>query len=97
MNALTLAAVALSPGNFIVWLIVGGVAGWIAGRLMGGGFGMIGDIVVGLIGALIGSLVIGFFVSGTAGFWGTLIVAIIGAVVLTAIIHAVQNRSAAHV
>jgi uncharacterized membrane protein YeaQ/YmgE (transglycosylase-associated protein family) len=93
----SLAAVALSPGNFIVWLIVGGIAGWITGRIMGGGFGFIGDIVVGLIGAFIGSLIIGFFVSGTAGFWGTLVVAVIGAVILTAILRAFSHGTTARV
>ena len=38
----------------IIWLIVGGIAGWLAGMVVkGGGFGLIGDIVVGIIGALI--------------------------------------------
>ena len=45
----------LDPGGLIAWLIVGLVAGWLAGQLMkGGGYGLIGDIILGIIGALVG-------------------------------------------
>ena len=41
--------------GFILWLIIGGIAGWIAGKVMrGGGFGILGNIVVGIVGAVIG-------------------------------------------
>ena len=41
--------------GIIVWLIIGAIAGWLAGLLVkGGGFGLIGDIVVGIVGAVIG-------------------------------------------
>src|SRR5437763_54835 len=50
----------LDPGGIIAWLLVGLVAGWLAGSVMrGGGFGILGDIVVGLVGALIGGSVRG--------------------------------------
>ena len=40
--------------NIIIWLIVGAIAGWLAGMVVkGGGFGLIGDIVVGIVGAVI--------------------------------------------
>ena len=40
----------------IIFLIIGAIAGWLAGQLMrGGGFGLIGNIIVGIVGALIGS------------------------------------------
>ena len=40
--------------EFIIWLIVGAIAGWLAGMVVkGGGFGLIGDIIVGIIGAVI--------------------------------------------
>jgi len=45
----------MSAEGIIVWLIIGAIAGWLAGALVkGGGFGLIGDIVVGIVGALIG-------------------------------------------
>ena len=44
----------MGPQSIIVWLIVGAIAGWLAGMVVkGGGFGLIGDIVVGIIGAVI--------------------------------------------
>jgi uncharacterized membrane protein YeaQ/YmgE (transglycosylase-associated protein family) len=87
-------AAALQPGGIIAWLIIGLVAGWLAGVIMPGkGFGLIGDLIVGLIGAFIGGLVLGLLVpDATFGFWGSLIVALIGACILVAIVHAVQGR-----
>jgi uncharacterized membrane protein YeaQ/YmgE (transglycosylase-associated protein family) len=45
----------LDPGGLVAWLVVGLVAGWLAGQFMrGGGYGLIGDIVLGVIGAFAG-------------------------------------------
>ena len=42
----------LDPGGLIAWLVVGLIAGWLAGQFMkGGGYGLVGDIVLGIIGA----------------------------------------------
>ena len=72
-------AVVLSPGSIIAWLLVGLIAGWLAGLMMkGSGYGIIGDIVVGLIGSFLGGLILSFFVEGTAGFWGSIFVALVG-------------------
>jgi len=83
--------------SIIGWIILGGLAGWLASVLVrGGGLGVIGDIIVGIIGALIG----GFIVSalggtGVTGFniW-TFIVAVIGAVILLLIVRAVTGSRA---
>lgn len=49
----------------ILWLIVGGVAGWLASLVMtGGGFGLIGNIVLGIVGAFIGGYLLPAFGSG---------------------------------
>src|ERR1700757_4234099 len=59
-------------GGLIFFIVIGGVAGWLAGLIVrGGGFGLIGDIVVGVIGALIGGWLFGLFgiaVGGVVGF-----------------------------
>ena len=90
--ALLLAELALFPGGLIAWLVVGLVAGWLAGMVMqGGGYGVLGDIVMGLVGALVGGFLMGYFVQGAAGFWGSIFVAFIGAVVLIAIVRAVSG------
>jgi len=75
--------------EFIWFLLIGLVAGWLAGQLVrGGGFGVIGDIVVGVLGALLGGfLAQQLGVSTGHGLIGALIVATIGAVVLIFILR----------
>nr|WP_297460171.1 GlsB/YeaQ/YmgE family stress response membrane protein [uncultured Halomonas sp.] len=69
--------------GFILWLIIGGLAGWIAGNIMrGGGFGIFGNIAVGIIGALIGGFLFSLLGLSSNGFIGSLVTAVIGAVVL---------------
>jgi uncharacterized membrane protein YeaQ/YmgE (transglycosylase-associated protein family) len=70
--------------DFVWFILIGLVAGWLAGQLVkGGGFGLVGDIVVGVIGALLGGFLFSTFgVSTGGGLLGSLIVATIGAVVL---------------
>ena len=89
-------AVVLSPGSIVAWLLVGLIAGWLAGLMMkGSGYGIIGDIVVGLIGSFLGGLILSFFVEGTAGFWGSILVAFVGACVLIVLVRAISGRQAA--
>ena len=80
---------ALEPGGIVSWLIVGLIAGWLAGQFMkGGGYGLVGDIIVGIIGAFVGGLLFGFLMPGSSvGFIGSIAVAFIGAVVLIAILR----------
>ena len=70
--------------EFIWFIVIGLVAGWLAGQFMkGGGFGIIGDIIVGVLGALLGGFLFGLLgVSAGGGLLGSLIVATIGAVLL---------------
>jgi uncharacterized membrane protein YeaQ/YmgE (transglycosylase-associated protein family) len=74
----------MNPGGLIAWLVVGLIAGWLAGQFMrGGGYGLIGDIVLGIVGALIGGFIISLLMPGTSvGLIGSIIVAFIGAVIL---------------
>lgn len=87
-------AAALNPGGVIAWIIIGILAGWLAGVIMPGkGFGLIGDLIVGLIGAFIGGLIMNVLTpDANFGFWGSLVVALIGACILVAIIHAIGGR-----
>jgi uncharacterized membrane protein YeaQ/YmgE (transglycosylase-associated protein family) len=77
----------------IVWfLIIGIVAGWLAGKIMrGGGFGLIGDLVVGVIGALLGGFLFGLLGLSANGLIGSLVTATVGAVVLLFLIHLVKR------
>ncbi len=79
--------------GIIVWLIVGAIAGWLAGMVVkGGGFGLIGDIIVGIIGALIAGWLlpqIGIVIG--SGIVGSIIDAFIGAVILLIILRLVRR------
>jgi len=78
----------------LLWfLVVGLVAGWLAGVLVkGGGFGVIGDLVVGVIGAFLGGWLFGTLgASAGGGLLGSIIVATIGAVVLLFIVRLIKR------
>jgi uncharacterized membrane protein YeaQ/YmgE (transglycosylase-associated protein family) len=79
--------------GIIVWLIIGALAGWLAGKVVkGGGFGLIGDIVVGIVGALIGGWLAGTLgINIGSGFIASVITAIIGAVILLLILRAIKR------
>ena len=85
----------LEPGGILAWLIVGLVAGFLAGQVMkGGGYGLIGDIVMGIIGAFVGGFLFSFLMPGSsAGLIGSIVVAFIGAVIFIAIVRALPGRS----
>jgi uncharacterized membrane protein YeaQ/YmgE (transglycosylase-associated protein family) len=87
------AQITLFPGGLISWIVVGLIAGWLAGKVMkGSGYGILGDIAVGLVGSLVGGFVVGFFVEGTAGFLGSIVVAFLGACLFVAVVHAISGR-----
>jgi uncharacterized membrane protein YeaQ/YmgE (transglycosylase-associated protein family) len=87
----------LDPGGLIAWLVVGLIAGWLAGKFMkGGGYGEVGDIVLGIIGAFVGGFIFSILLPGSsAGLIGSIVVAFIGAVILIALARALTGRRAA--
>jgi uncharacterized membrane protein YeaQ/YmgE (transglycosylase-associated protein family) len=68
----------------LIWfLVIGLIAGWLAGHVMqGGGFGLVGDLIVGVVGALLGGFLFGLLGIAAGGLLGALITAFVGAVVL---------------
>jgi uncharacterized membrane protein YeaQ/YmgE (transglycosylase-associated protein family) len=79
----------------LLWfLIIGLVAGWLAGQLTkGGGFGLIGDLIVGVIGALLGGWLFGLMVPRAGGIIGAWIAAnTVGAVVLVLLLRLITER-----
>jgi uncharacterized membrane protein YeaQ/YmgE (transglycosylase-associated protein family) len=84
----------LSGESILIILLVGLIAGWLAGKIVRGtGFGLIGDIVIGIVGAFIGVwLMTTLRIMPFAGFLGSIINATIGAVVLLAIIGLIRRR-----
>jgi uncharacterized membrane protein YeaQ/YmgE (transglycosylase-associated protein family) len=79
--------------GIIIWLIVGAIAGWLAGMVVkGGGFGLIGDVIVGIIGGLIaGFLFPRLGIPVGTGFIRDVIDAFIGAVILLIILRLVKR------
>ena len=77
--------------DLLTWLIVGLIAGVLASLVMGGGYGIIGDIVIGIVGAFIGGWLFRQLGVGTpfGGLAGTIFTAFIGAVVLLFILRVI--------
>lgn len=79
--------------HFVMFLVIGLIAGWLAGVLVkGGGFGVVGDMVVGVLGALLGGFIFEKMgVSAGGGPVGGFIVATIGAIILIYILRIVKK------
>jgi uncharacterized membrane protein YeaQ/YmgE (transglycosylase-associated protein family) len=79
--------------GFITWIVVGLIAGWLAGQIMkGGGYGALVDIVLGILGGVVGG-----WIFGALGIWpgggtiGDIIVAFVGAVILVGITRLIKR------
>jgi uncharacterized membrane protein YeaQ/YmgE (transglycosylase-associated protein family) len=78
--------------NFILFLLIGLCAGWLAGKIMkGGGFGVVGDLIVGVIGAMLGGFVFGLLGLAAYGLIGSLVVATVGAMLLLFLLRLVKS------
>ena len=78
--------------GILSWIVVGLIAGWLAGMVMkGGGYGLVGDIIVGVVGGLLGGWIATTFLHIGAGMSGinleSILVAFAGAVVLLVGLH----------
>jgi len=81
--------------GIIVWLVVGLIAGWLAGLIMkGSGYGVLGDILLGLVGGIVGGWLFGLLLPAAepSGFIGAIIVSAIGAIVLVALSRLISGR-----
>jgi uncharacterized membrane protein YeaQ/YmgE (transglycosylase-associated protein family) len=79
--------------GFLAWIVVGLIAGWLAGQVMkGGGYGVLVDIILGLLGGLLGGWLFGQLGIGAgSGMIGSIIVAFIGAVILVGITRLIKR------
>ncbi len=83
-------------GSIIIWLVVGAIAGFLAGQIFKGkGFGLVGNIIVGLIGSAVGGFLlnllnIGFSIGGP--FITDVVVALLGALVLLFLVNLVFRK-----
>jgi uncharacterized membrane protein YeaQ/YmgE (transglycosylase-associated protein family) len=78
--------------NLIIFLVIGALAGWLAGVIMKGrGFGIIGNIVVGILGSFVGGWLLPMVGLGIGGEFGGFITAVIGAVILLFIVSLIKK------
>lgn len=94
MDPATTATAGMSTATaFIVMIIIGAIAGWLAGVIVkGGGYGLIGDIIVGIIGGVIGGwLFRSLDVTMGGGILGAIVAAVVGAVILLLIIRMIKR------
>ena len=78
--------------EFVWFLLIGLLAGWLAGQIMkGGGYGLVGDLIVGVIGAILGGFLFGLAGIGAGGLIGQLVVATVGAIALIALLRLIKR------
>ena len=75
----------------ITQILIGIIAGWLAGKIMrGAGFGLLGDLIVGIIGSLLGGFVFGLLGLYAYGLIGSIVIATAGAVLLLYLIRLIR-------
>lgn len=79
--------------GILSWIVVGLIAGWLAGRVLrGGGYGLVGDIIVGVVGGLLGGWIATSLLHIGSGVNGinleSIVVAFVGSVVFLLLLHA---------
>jgi len=86
----------MSIETLLLWIAIGLIAGWLASAVVGGGYGVIGDIVVGVVGAFLGGLLFRALDLGSpfGGLAGTIFVAFIGAIVLLLLLRLINRARA---
>jgi uncharacterized membrane protein YeaQ/YmgE (transglycosylase-associated protein family) len=82
----------LAPESILAWIVIGAIAGWLAGLLVKGyGFGLIGNIVVGILGAGVAGLLAPRLGVYTESFGGNIVASLLGALVLLLLIGLVRR------
>jgi uncharacterized membrane protein YeaQ/YmgE (transglycosylase-associated protein family) len=84
----------MNAEQLLVFLVIGAVAGWLAGKIIkGGGFGILGNIIVGILGAVVGGWLFGILGISVGGEWiGPLVTATVGAVVLLFVVGLIRSK-----
>jgi uncharacterized membrane protein YeaQ/YmgE (transglycosylase-associated protein family) len=89
----------MTLSTLLLWAVIGLIAGWLASAVVGGGYGLVGDIIVGVVGAFIGGLIFGQFdiTIPFGGIAGTIFVAFIGAIALLVLLRLItRGRARSH-
>jgi uncharacterized membrane protein YeaQ/YmgE (transglycosylase-associated protein family) len=83
----------MSTEHLLLFLVIGILAGFFAGKIMkGSGFGLIGDLIIGVIGSFIGVWVFGLLGISSGGIIGLLAAAVVGALILLYVIRLAKSR-----
>ncbi|MDO5738022.1 MAG: GlsB/YeaQ/YmgE family stress response membrane protein [Eubacteriales bacterium] len=81
--------------GILAWLLVGGVAGWLAGMIMKEEGGLVKNVVVGIVGAFIGGAIMNGIKAPTAGFTGfsvgSVLTALLGSIILIAVLRMIRR------
>ncbi len=79
--------------SWLIWIVVGLIAGWAAGKIMkGSGYGVLGDILLGIVGGIVGGWLLGLLgLYSGGGLIPSIITAILGAVALVAIVRMIKK------
>jgi len=82
----------MDPIGILIFLLIGAVAGWLAGLITkGGGFGILGNIIVGIVGAVIGGFVFRLAGIAAGGLLGSIVTATVGAILLLAAVRIIKK------
>lgn len=83
----------MSAEFLLIWILVGAIAGWLAGLVVRGfGFGIVGNIIIGILGAILGGWLLGMAGLGIGGgILGSIVTAFIGAVVLLLLVRVIKR------
>jgi len=82
----------MTTEQWIWFLLVGLIAGWLAGKVMrGAGYGLIGDLIVGVLGALLGGWLFGKLGIAVGGLLGAIITAFVGALILVWVLRLLKR------
>lgn len=84
----------MTLGNILTWIIVGGIAGFLADWVIKGiRLGMIGKVIIGILGGFVGGWLFNLLkISISAGFWGRVISAFVGAVILLILLRVLRRK-----
>jgi uncharacterized membrane protein YeaQ/YmgE (transglycosylase-associated protein family) len=83
----------MSTQNLVLFLLVGLVAGWLAGKIMkGSGFGLVGDLIFGVVGSFVGAWLFGLLHLAIGGIVGLLVASVVGALLVLYVLRLVKRR-----
>ncbi len=88
----TRGAMGMSGVGFIMAIVIGAIAGWLAEQFTKSNMGLLMNIVMGIIGAIVGNFLFGILGIGVSGFIGNLISATVGAILVIVVYRAVAGR-----